>query len=140
MIHDLEKAKAMAAAYALACPDQHYEIVEATYDSPPETQSNQLLGYDLSAGYGFSLLSWGLDIGRKPVDDLPSDDPLRILQPLICLVREFFQPQLNESGLFDDQEMANFCLRCMMALQQVRPSLWEDEEVVFELVGLWKVL
>jgi hypothetical protein len=32
-VHDLAKTKALVAAYALACPDQHFEIVEATFCS-----------------------------------------------------------------------------------------------------------
>jgi hypothetical protein len=138
-VHNLAKARALIAAYALGCPDQHFEIVEATYDDPPETQTSQLLGYDLLAGYGYSLLSWGLEIGRKPLDDLPGDDLLRVLQPPLSLVRESFQPRLNANGLFDDKETAEFCLACMMALQQIRPNLWENETVTFDVVGLWQV-
>lgn len=140
IVHNLTKAKELIEVYRQLDPPQHFEIVEVTADKyPPETQS-KFLGFDLSSGYHYSLLSWGLDIDREPPDDMAIDDKFLTLQPLLRLTKKYFQPRLNLSGLFEDYDTANFCLECMLAMQKIRPGLWENDEVKFEVIGLWEVI
>lgn len=138
VIHDLQRAQQLVEAYSRLQPPKYFEIVEITKGSYPPTTKGEFLGFDLSTGH-YSLLSWGLEIDHKPSDHLPIDDPLWILQPLLRLAKEYFQPRLNLNGLFDDYETANFCLNCMMALQKLRPGLWENEGVNFGVFGLQRV-
>jgi hypothetical protein len=77
-----------------------------------------------------------LEIDRYWNPEFNQDLRLETLQPLLRLVREHFQPLLNANGLFADGATAEFCLACMMALQRVRPNLWENDDVVFDVVGL----
>ena len=141
LVYDLVKAKELVRAYRQLDPPQYFEVVTVnTRLTPPnEGVQSQFLGFDLSAGYRYSLLSWGLEIDRQPLPDLPEDDPYRTLQPLLRLVKSFFQKQLNSNGLFSDFHTANFCLECMMALQKIRPGIWENEDVEFEVVDLWRL-
>ncbi len=139
VVHELEKARKLVAAYSRLDPPQHLEIIEVTTDSREPEVGGEFLGYDLSAGFNYSLLSWGLEIDREPPAELSRKDAPWVLQPLLRLTKRYFQPQLNTNGLFEDYNTAQFCLDCMMALQKLRPGLWENEQVVFEIVGVWKV-
>jgi hypothetical protein len=140
IVHDLVKAKGLVEAYSQLRPPQYFEIVEVTDNEHPPSGKGEFLGFDLSAGYRSSLLSWGLEVDRALPTDLPENDLVETLQPLLSLVRQYFQPQLNSNGLFDNFHAAKFCLACMEALQTIRPGLWENEDVRFEVVSLWRIL
>jgi hypothetical protein len=101
---------------------------------PPENE--EFLGFDLSCGCGCSLLSWGLDIDKEKEDE---ERLLKQISPLIRVVKKHFKPLLNKNSLFDDSETANFCLECLMALQDIVPGIFENEEMIFEVIGLSKV-
>jgi hypothetical protein len=137
VVHDLAIARQLVEAQIAVNPSQPFEIVEVTTDNRPPALGGQLLGYDISAGYGYSLLETGLrELGRNA----PGDDAmLRLLQPIFILLKEHFQPRLNENGLLAEYAAAKLCLDCMMALQQLRPGLWENESIVFDVVGVWLV-
>ncbi len=136
VVHNFTRAKELVLAYHELRPPQHFEIVEVAKNGDHQS-SGEFLGFDLSAGYNDSLLSWGLEIGNARSSDSIRDDRYLLIQPLLHLIQEFFQKKLNSNGLFDNYEDASFCLDCMMALQGVYPSLWENEDVKFEVVGLW---
>lgn len=138
-IRDLSKAQALVEAYCRLQSPQRFEIVEVTTGNRPPVARGRLLGFDLSASYHFSLLSWGLHLDPGPLDNPAPEDRLHVLKPLFRLIEAHFRPQLNTSGLFNDYETASLCLDCMMALQQIRPNLWENEAVMFEVVGLWLI-
>ncbi len=139
IVHDLTKARELVAIYRRLDPPQRFEIVEVVVGNGSPTLDGQFLGFDVSADYYYSLLSWGLEIAKELSPDLVDEPARQILDPLLKLTQAFFQPQLNMNGLFDDYETARFCLECMLALQEIQPGLWENEEVAFEVVGLWKV-
>jgi hypothetical protein len=139
VVHDLAKAREVVEACRRLDPPQYFEVIEVTTENRPPTIGGSFLGFDLSSGYHYSLLSWGLEIDRPSLENTPEDDPLWIIQPLLHLIKKHFQPQLNSNGLFDEYDTARLCLDCMMALQSIRPGLWENEEVKFEVVGLWRV-
>ena len=136
IISDINKAKKIVELYRNLSPPQLFEVVRVLElnEIPPENE--EFLGYDLSCGYYYSLLSWALDIENKGEEE---DRVLKQISPLLNLVKKNFKPLLNKNCLFDDAETAKFCLECLMALQDIRPGLFENEEALFEVVGLSKV-
>lgn len=139
IVHDLAKAQELVEAYRNLQPPQYFEVVEITVRNQPPITHSQLLGFDLSTGYE-SLLTTGLEIVKKPPEGTLVNDPLLIIWPLLKLIKQYFQTKLNANGLFNDYTTAQFCLDCMLALQTIRPNLWENEQVKFEVYGLWEVL
>jgi len=135
-INDIDKAKKIVEVYKNLTPPQIFEVVRVleVNESPPENE--EFLGFDLSCGYFYSLLSWGLDIELEGEEE---DRLLKQISPLMDLVKKHFKPLLNKNSLFDDSETAKFCLECLMALQDIVPGLFENEEVIFEVIGLSKV-
>ena len=92
-----------------------------------------LLGYDISDG-SYSLVTGALLHDRSTPPALPDDVEL-----LLELLKGHFRPLLNEHALFADATTAQICLDCMMALQRMRPGMFEHESVIFNVVGLWAV-
>jgi hypothetical protein len=138
-VHDLKKATELVEAYAKLDPPQFFEIVEITKNGEPAKTKSEFLGFDLSSG-GYSLLGWGLDFVFIKPHDVINDEILDLILPLLQLVQKHFQPELNKYGLFSEYKIAKFCLDCMISLQQIRPGLWENEDVKFEVIGVWEVL
>jgi hypothetical protein len=139
LVHDLARARELVRAYKKLQPSQHFEMIEVSSQRHYQP-TGMFLGFDLSAGYNSSLLSWGLDLSNVKPSEPIIDEKYILIQPLVRLIQEFFQKRLNSNGLFDDYEDASFCLSCMMALQRIYPDLWENEEVTFEIVGLWRLV
>ncbi len=138
LVHDLAKARELVREYKKLQTPHHFEIIEVS--SQRHYQSTRtFLGFDLSAGYNYSLLYWGLDLGNVKPSEPIADEKYVLIQPLLRLTQEFFQKRLNSNGMFDNYEDASFCLSCMMALQRIYPGLWENEKVTFEVVGLWEL-
>jgi len=140
VVHDLGRARELVQAYGRLDPPQHFEIVEVVAADSSPNLGTKLLGFDLSASAYYSLLFHGLDSLLMEHEPLAHQlDLFPVIRPLMQLVWENFRPQLNDYWLFDTPDVAQFCLECMNALQQIRPHLWEDASVVFEVVGLWLV-
>jgi hypothetical protein len=140
VVHDLDRARALVQAYERLEPPQHYEIVEVVSPGGSPSVGTKFLGFDLSATAYYSLLFNRLEsllMEHEPLAHQP--DLFPVIRPLMRLVWEYFRPQLNDYWLFDAAGIAQFCLDCMNALQQIRPHLWEDPSVIFEVVGLWLV-
>lgn len=136
-VHDLDTARRLVEVHKTVNPLESMEIVEVTSNDHPPIVGSKLLGYDISAGYRYSLLETGLR--EVATADLGDDPVLRLLQPLMILLKLHFQSLLNKNGLLPDHAAAKLCLDCMMALQQLRPNLWENESVIFDSVGVWLV-
>lgn len=139
VIHDIEHAAKLLEAYSKLDPPQYFEVIEITTHNKPPTLGGELLGFDLASG-SYSLLGWGLEIDRKLPLTMPQTDLYRVIFPLLTLVKEYFQPRLNQNGLFREYATATFCLECMIALQTIRPGLWEDSHTEFQVVGIWKII
>ncbi len=140
---DLDKAREVLKLFS-AFPELPFvEIIEVTRDQEaPESGSIDFLGYDLSADYGWSLLRWAYVLMRPEWVDISSEkDDVKRLEPLLKLIHLYFQPKLNTSGLFDDYEVASFCLDAMRALHNFCPNLWESKTTMaaIEVIGIWKV-
>jgi len=137
-LDNLDKSVELIREYARLDPAQNLELLEIAYPNEPfETSEHTFIGYDLSAFLNFSLLSWGLKIDEEdPSPNTPKDDIYWDIFPLIKLTYNHFRPLLNSYGLFNDYKVADECLTCLMALQKIRPNLWENEDFIFEVVKL----
>lgn len=138
VVRDIRKALDLVKVYDLYT-GQKFEIVEVVYPHETPVVGSLLLGYDISYGYWTSLLSRGFRLEQLSEKELQNDPQMRVVDPLVVLIGKYFQPKLNERGLFSDSYTAEFCLNCMMALQKTCPNLWEEDDMVFEVIGLYKV-
>ena len=111
-----------------------FEVVEVTDgEMSPET-GGFLKGFDISAGYNYSLLSWGLEV---PASAQKLDWRVRDLYELLG---RHYRPQLNSRGLFEKGELAGLCLRSLRALQGFCPNLFESGNLEeFQVTGLYGV-
>lgn len=139
VVYERRAAERLIHVYATLESPQFFELIEAVQGQETPTLGQERLGYDVVHQYHYSLLSWGLTLVGEPPPSLSDDDHYWQLIPLLRLIQQFFQPRLNQHGLFADVETAQFFLDCMLAAQAARPGLWEHEEVKFRVVGLWKV-
>jgi hypothetical protein len=134
---DLELANRLVDEYRRLDPPRHLEIV-AVGDLNDHHLAGSFYGYDIVSGT-YSLLSWGLDLGRDSVRELANDDPYRDLAPLLRVIGAHFREALNRHGLFGEREAAQACREVLMAAQRLRPGLWsspDDEFTVVWIVGL----
>ncbi len=144
-INDLRIAHEIVKLYSEYLPKEPMEIIEITSrDEAPVTVNTRFLGYDLSSG-AFSLLSSGLDIANNTILDSTADErliQLRRLEPIFRLMKSYFQPLLNQNGLFDDYDVALFCLETFQATQSLDDNMWENNELMalVTVLGIWLVL
>lgn len=127
-VQDLQVLHELVHHYDNLNPSQKFEIIRVLESDEQPDNTEKFLGYDLGTTYHYSLLYFGLDF--KEIQDG------KAVSVLLKLIKEYFQPQLNQYGLFEDLSEAQFCLDCMMALQSFRPGLFENEEVIFEVIGV----
>jgi hypothetical protein len=111
-----------------------FEVVEVTNENTHCESNGTFIGYDLSAGYNNSLLSWGIKSiagGNRVAEPI---------EELYDLVSRHYAPQLNGQGLFQTCEVASLCLRAMTALQDLSPNLFEGGNLRdFRPVGLYRI-
>jgi hypothetical protein len=153
VVHDLTKAWRYAELLnshltAFSPAFTHFEIVEVCDGGESSQGQSQFLGFDLSAGYNNSLLSWGLDTKAKAALSVAqTEDASRVrifpgpILELYNLLHRFYAPQLNQNGLFQTSEVASQCLRSMDALQQQAPNLYEGNDIRanYNVVGVYLV-
>lgn len=136
-IRDVARATELIDAYGNLNPPIQLQLLEVT--APGEAHSDgQMLGYDLVAG-SYSLLSWGLDLGREPKSPLSAADLYHPLRPLLKAAGQHYKGLLNSAILFSDDHVASECLGALMAAQSIRPGLWghaSDEFEVLRVVAL----
>jgi len=108
-----------------------FEVVEVDGNASA-MEGVQQLGFDVSAGYNYSLLWWRLE---PTLGTIRPPGPIR---ELMNLVHRFYAPLLNSHGLFESAETASQCLQSMDALQSLSPKLYEGEDLKanFQVVGL----
>lgn len=136
VVDDLDRARALLRLLRADVRRKDFELIEATRATEKPRVGGELLGYDLSCAWSYSLLCWGLDLRQaQQAPELSS-----AIRDLSALIEAHFKPLLNERGLFSEEGTADFCLRSMMALQALSPGLWENEEASdFEVVAIFKV-
>ncbi len=126
---DLEMARELVVEYAKL--GIFYQLLELAPDAAALEQG-RFIGYDVSfRGVGDSLLSWGLTLHRRP-----TDRPEILPRAITLLVERYFQPRLNESGLFDDRETAAFLLDVARAMNQVEPGCLETGLEEYHVVAV----
>ncbi len=108
-----------------------------TTDKPLKINT-EFLGYDLSNGLHFSLLTQGLSLSKEQQARWSDDEKLSVLFPLFRLIETHFAPRLNAHLLFDAYEDTKRCLECMLSLQTLYPNLWESDTACFEIVALYQ--
>lgn len=136
-LHDEETARNLVVALNNVNERSKFELIKFDYGQRNELDYGDFWGYDISAGH-YSLLSWGLHLinADDSASTVVSTSPV---QCLLKLIEAHFYPKLNSHGLFDIFEDAVFCLECMMAIQELAPNLWENEEVIFKVVRIHKL-
>jgi hypothetical protein len=136
VVRDVLKALRFAELWnaRLKGKDRRFEVVEVAERDAHPRSSGKFIGFDLSAGYNNSLLSWGL---KEFVGVNQLSEPIRELWDLVS---RHFAPLLNGQGLFQTPEVATLCLRAMTALQDLSPNLFEGGNLrQFQPVGLYLV-
>jgi hypothetical protein len=135
-LEDLGKARRFLKLLREELGQQQFELIEGARIGEVPRIGGELLGYDLSAVFSYSLLSWGLDLSKPP----EAPQPPAAIQDLSALVEAHFKPLLNEHCLFSDGRTAAFCLRSMMAMQALSPGLWESEDFPpFEVIAIFRI-
>ncbi len=136
-IRDLARAREYLRFCDQYFPEMHFELIGISKDTEMSSDDAKLLGFDISfAGAGNSLLFMtGFMAG--PYEKI-SDEPVLILDDLL---RRYFCPKLNESGLFATFEDAAHCRRAMIALHSIDPNLYEGGSLeVFEVTGVYLII
>jgi hypothetical protein len=134
VLSDIVFARRLVGLYRDLIPPQEFDLIEAVAVGEAPQFSDDLLGYEISkCGVGCSMLCWGLELTRY------SSGADSIVVPLIRLMEESFKPRLNGSGLFDDPQVAQSCLECMLAIHRVAPSYFESDLDAYEVSGLYLV-
>ena len=113
---------------------KRFDVLECVLEEGKPVYDGVFLGYDLSYGFGNSLLSHGLTDRREP-PDLPKEHPFWSIEPIYSLVDIHFSPRLNEYMLFESIDDARFCLECMMTIQSIQPGTYEFGD--YEVVGVY---
>ena len=133
VVHDLPKARRFAELWNQQMGETCYEVVEVVVGQLPPVNRGALIGFDVSVGFSYSLLWWGL---RRPATLVLSPS----LDVLWQLMERYFVPQLNSCGLFQTFDMAAFCLRVMTALQGLHANLFEAGDLSdFQVVGIYSI-
>lgn len=138
-VHNLARARDLVHLYAALWPPQRFEIIEVTAERAEPMVGSSFLGFDISSGFGDSLLASGLELVRLPLLDTFSPERKTFLLPLLEVVQRFFQPKLNELGLFPRFEDAEFYLHCLRSIGRVEPGLFEEQAIIYKIIGVWKV-
>jgi hypothetical protein len=135
-VEDPARARRLLGLVRVQVGRRDFEMIEVGPVGYTPKVGCDLLGYDLSSAFSYSLLSWGLELRQaKQAPQLPT-----AIRDLCVLVEAHFKPLLNEHGLLPDEHSAAFCLRSMMALQEFSPGLWENDEASdFQVVAIYKV-
>ena len=135
-VEDSDRARRLLSLLRSQVGRRDFEIIEVCRVGHKPKISRELLGYDLSCAFYYSLLSWGLDLREaQQASQLPA-----AIRDLSALLEAHFKPLLNMHGLFSYEGNAAFCLRSMLALQALSPGLWEnDQDSNFEVVAIFKI-
>jgi hypothetical protein len=127
------------AQYKQFTDGRKFELIEVTRAQEPPEIGTYFLGYDIAWQYSNSLLSAfqlvGSLQGYTPNANRRWDDETTLRYPLMAVIANYFEPQLNDNRLFNDYHTATFCLDCMTALRAIDPLIYDEggnrqEEVI----------
>jgi hypothetical protein len=143
LVRNLDRAKELVRTYALYNL-QELEIIEITLNDEVSVLGGEFLGFDLSLGFGDSLL-WLTDGLAICTDysgwyDHREAQILHQLHPLMCLIEHHFRPLLNTQGLLPDYQTARQCWNCINALEQFVPDVFDwGGPHMWKIIGLYKI-
>lgn len=133
VIGDLDAAASILDSYRRYAPERNFELVEVTTVSERPVAGREIIGFDISCGFYYSLVAAVIAFERSQ-DTRPGYVPgVSILDHLL---RAYFIRMLNAHALFDSSDVAQDCLDAMMALQRSQPNLYENPDMRFEVVGI----
>ena len=135
VVHDSLRALRFAELWnTRLLPPNRFDVIEVTDRDNAPVSDGIFIGFDLSCGYGNSVLVSGLQPITRRAD---------LSEPILESyegIRRNFAPQLNQNGLFEAFEAANLCLRAMTALQELSPNFFEGGDLSdFQPVGLFTI-
>jgi hypothetical protein len=137
VVHNFDKARAYAAKLNGLSLEAQFEVVQVDKNPRKSEQAGNFLGFDISAGFYASMIRNVLlpDFSVHPKAENTFDEGMRALSKLH---RSYFLPSLNECRLFDDFDIASFCLRTLVALNDCRPNWIEGSDLSeYQVVALY---
>jgi hypothetical protein len=115
-----------------------FEIVEFTLGKDqPEIETAIFIGFDVGYGFANSLLFPSLEMFGKAYDEKIHRKEYLIILPFLTLMKAYFQPKVNQHYLFQDYETAKLYLDNIISIQKIYPQLWENEHILFDVIGVW---
>jgi hypothetical protein len=134
LVHDFAKARRFAELWNERLGSDRFEIVEVTEDNAAPVGVGELLGFDIAAGYHFSLAG----VARMDLDQLKDVDKSQ--RTLLELLIAHFASTFNSKLLFETYEDAALCLRVMRVLNALWPNSFEEGDLSeFKVLGLYRV-
>lgn len=134
VVHDMANAVRYAELLNATAqdPGERFEVVEAVPVGSAPQAGATLLGFDLSHGFGNSLITEGLSIK----EDLSGDSWPEAFE-VFRGIRERHGPAINEFGLLPSWEAARACLSDMAVLLDQFPGFLEYGD--YEVLGIYSV-
>jgi len=136
VIGGLPEAQDLVAAYRRLTPPREFEILEVTEPGSEPAVGSEFIGIDVSTALYFSLIGGSLLADVRASGMSRHDEAVFRLVDIIQL---HFADRLNANGLFSSLQDAQLFLDSMLALQELRPNLFEAEGVEFACVALFAV-
>jgi hypothetical protein len=132
-LEDLDNGKLLTKLYQSLPDPKIFEIIEITHHNQQPSIGKELIGYDVVCNT-HSLLSDGMTYCTDAAKALE-------IGSLICLIQDYFRPQLNSNFLFPNYEIGLKCLGCMKQLNALVPqyNLWEMNHLSYVVAGLYLV-
>jgi hypothetical protein len=125
-VSDHKSAKQLLEVFNMYSPDHNFELIRIS--TPNATVQGEYLGLDIVHNNYLSHLSNGL---RTCLPHQESD----VTHTLLCLFEAHFKPKLNNHGLFNDIESAQFCFDCIKALNTLEGELF-DNPLIYKIVQI----
>lgn len=97
-------------------PDMHFEVIGTCEESHHPQNDDLFLGFDIT---------WPTSVTLPEVLELKPDRSSEPLDVLNGLIKCYFAPKLNESGLFRTMDDASHCCRNIMAVQHFEPFYYD---------------
>lgn len=132
---DYAKCLNLVEQYARLDSPHCFELIEITLNNSSPMRATEFLGYDLVHLYKNSLLECGLSFDHLTYAKDPS---LSTIISLFHLIEALFKPQLNRHGLFDNYEVARFCLHMILTVQKNHPRTSRESDEQYHVLGLYK--
>lgn len=134
VLSNINFARELVSLYGALKPAQIFDLVEAVSpDKSPEFPGTYL-GCDIACGgVGQSMLSWDMDFHNWTRQEALANEPL------IRLVEDHFRPKLNRYGLFENIELARFCLGSLTSINRVFPAYFWSKGDNYEVTALYLI-